>query len=128
MHAPEQDRHEIDPVDISAARNIENSFSDTPVQVQVAVTPQQHRLVRVARMLADRPTARVLAIAADIDFPTTCAELKILARLGVVEWGETVRVVREPDGLFFVPRCDNGLRDAEPEAVSFCAPEQGATS
>jgi hypothetical protein len=68
---------------------------------QVAVTPLQHRLVRVVRMLAIAPTARELAQAADVDFPTTCRELKVLAALGVVRWGRAVHVVREPDGLFF---------------------------
>lgn len=93
----------------------------------VAVTPRQHLLVRVARMFAAAPTARQLAQAANIDFPTTWAELRVLARLGVIVWGETVRVVRDPSGLFFAPQCGNALRDGEPESVSFCAGEQGAS-
>lgn len=101
---------------------------DRAGKVQVAVTPLQHRLVRVARMLAIPPTARELAQAADVDFPTTCAELKVLARLGVIEWGRAVRVLREPDGLFFAPRCGASLRDGGPEAVAFCAGEQAVAT
>jgi hypothetical protein len=119
-HATDRNRGERNPVD----------FSHTPnVQVQVAVTPLQHFLLRTAQGFLDAfdvgPSSRDLAVAADVDYPTTCTELKALARLGVIEWGRTVRVVREPDGLFFAPRCGAALRDGEPEAASFCADGQG---
>jgi hypothetical protein len=121
MHSPEQAEAARESGRDRDERNSDD-FSHTPdVQVQVAVTPLQHLLVRVARMMALPPTARELAVAADVDFPMTCAELKTLARLGIVEWGARVRVVREPDGLFFAPGCGTALRDEGPVAAPFCA-------
>lgn len=72
--------------------------------VSRAVTTAQHEILQAVSVFHRRhghwPTAIKLAVAADAALPLVWGELKILQALGCVEWGKTVRVVREPDGLF----------------------------
>lgn len=74
------------------------------------------------------PTAIALARLADVAFPDLCRELKTLARLGLVSWERSVRVLRMPDGLFLPIAAENFLsRNTEPPLSSGtprgCAPE-----
>lgn len=70
------------------------------------------------------PTARELADIVDYTFPGICRELKSLARLALVSWGKTVRVLRMPDGLFFCPSNEQAFTY---EMSRECAPQTEAT-
>jgi hypothetical protein len=102
MNAPERASKTHCTKSGSAEKTHDVDFSHLPIRI--AVTPTQLELVKATAalraMFDEWPTARQIALAADIAFTVTCAELKSLVRVGVVEWTKTVRVVREPDGLF----------------------------
>lgn len=83
----------------SAASVSRPRVAATSAQREILVAALDHYATR-----GDWPTAQDLAIGADCTFPDACRELKILGRLGLVSWGKTVRVLRQPDGLFFLPR------------------------
>jgi len=69
----------------------------------LAVTAPQASLLTVARGYETKfgvwPTAAELACAAFVKLPEVWADLRVLQRLGCVEWGKTVRVVRVADGV-----------------------------
>ena len=89
----------------------------------LAVTLEQHLLLQVARVFAERhdrwPTADELARDADVAHPIVWAELKVLARLGCVAWRKTVEVVREPDGFFLPLNADHPFGASAPHTGAF---------
>lgn len=104
--------------------------ADVQVNSRVAVTPAQHHLVRSAiAFWMERgrwPASFELAAYADRSCPDVWAELKTLERLGVVQWRQTVRILREPDGFFLAvnterPALSEPSRDGEPVANMYDA-------
>jgi hypothetical protein len=101
MHAPERRPAEA----LAGSENVGNVDLShaTRAHVRIGATAEQCELARAAtcyrREHGRWPTARELALYADVGAPTVWAALKVLGRLGVVAWGRRVEVLRQPDGV-----------------------------
>ena len=134
-HAPERRATQTKKARRSGAKNRCDihglSAKSHRVTKSIAVTAGQLAIVEAARAWRRKfgvwPNAGELATAAEFARPDVWLALKVLVRLGVVRWRRLVEVVRQPDGIFFVPTPRNLSRDAGPAPSTLWFPVQGAT-
>ena len=92
-------------------------------RVRIAVSPEQRAVLQAARQVRDQVGR--LATFADVRSMVfvrggnLARHLRVLERLGLIRWQNTIEVLGEPDGLFFSPETLNaGFRQESRAVVS----------